>query len=380
MWNNPRARAIIYQVLVLGGVIGAAAYLIDNTLTNLAERSIRSGFSFIWHEAGFAISEALIDYQPNHSYVRAFIAGLLNTLKVGLLGIVLVTILGIIIGIARLSTNWLVARLASVYVETFRNVPLLLQLYLWYSLLTEMLPGGRDALSLFTAFYLNKSGLMYPVPVYDGIHPFMIVAFLIGCVGAYAWGRYATRRHEATGVPTPRFWPSVGFVLGLPLVVWLIGGAPTAIDVPQMERFRFVGGWHVSIEFIALLLGLVVYTGAFVAETVRAGILSVSRGQTEAALSLGLRRGLVLRLVLLPQALRVIMPPLTSQYLNLMKNSSLAVAIGYPDLVAVANTTLNQTGQAIEAIAVIMAVYLTISLAISGFMNWYNKRVALVER
>jgi len=379
-WRNPAVRSVVYQVLAIASVLAIAFYLVSNTLHNLETRQIRTGFDFLDREAGFEIGESAIAYEAADTYARAFVAGLLNTLKVSAIGIVLVTIIGTLIGIARLSRNWLVGRLASIYVETVRNVPLLLQLFFWYSLLTGVLPAGADALSPLPGFYLSKSGLNYPVPVGHPAHPWMWAALALGCVAAAVWWRHVKRRHAETGHLLPAFWPIVGFVVGAPLLAWLIGGAPTAMDMPEWARFRYTGGRTVTPEFLALLLGLVIYTAGFVAETVRAGILAVSHGQTEAALALGLKRGLVLRLVVLPQALRVIVPPITSQYLNLVKNSSLAVAIGYPDLVSVANTTLNQTGQAIEAISIIMMVYLTVSLSISLFMNWYNRHIALVER
>ena len=380
MWNNPAVRAILYQVLVLGAVIGGGAYLISNTLQNLEQRSIRTGFEFLWREAGFDIGESMIFYEPSQTYFRALLVGLLNTLKVGFLGIVFASIIGVFVGIGRLSRNWLIAKLASVYVETIRNIPLLLQLFFWYAILTGVLPIAAESWTLIPNVYLANSGLNYPVPVPHPAHPYMLLAGLVGLVAAWIYARRARLRQDRTGQIAARFWPGVGFVVGLPFLVWLTGGMPTEMDVPTWQRFNFAGGHHLSPEFVALFLGLTIYTGGFIAETVRGGLLAVSHGQTEAARSLGLRSGQVLRLVVLPQALRVIVPPLTSQYLNLIKNSSLAVGIGYPDLVSVADTTLNQTGQAIEAACIMMAVYLAISLLISAFMNWYNKRVALVER
>ncbi|MGH6952628.1 MAG: amino acid ABC transporter permease, partial [Alphaproteobacteria bacterium] len=352
----------------------------SNTLANLAERQIRTGFAFLDHDAGFFIGEGVISFDAADSYGRAFIVGLLNTLQVALIGIALATALGAAIGIARLSKNWLVARLASIYVEGVRNVPLLLQLFLWYSIVTGALPESREAFNPLPGVYLSKSGLKLPVPVSDPAYLWAGVAFAAGVVASLLFRRWARARQAATGAQIPVLWSSVALIVGLPILAWTAGGAPTAMDVPVWQKFRFVGGSEFTPEFLALLFGLTTYTAGFIAEIVRAGILAVERGQTEAALAVGLRRGLVLRLVILPQALRVIVPPLTSQYLNLTKNSSLAVAIGYPELVSIANTTLNQTGQAIECIAIIMAVYLTVSLTISMSMNWYNKRIALVER
>lgn len=376
-WNDRRIRAVLYQIMVLGAVVALAAYLVSNTLTNLADRNIATGFGFLGREAGFAVSESLIDYGPADSYFRVLLVGLFNTLKVSVVGIALATILGIVVGVARLSRNWLVARFAGVYVEGLRNIPVLLQLFFWYALITEALPGPRQALHPLPGVFLSARGLKLPEPVWGPVHAWMGVALLIGIAGAWAVGRWARQRRERTGQLFPTIQVGAALVLGPPILVWLFGGAPTAMDVPELRGFNFQGGVTVTPEFTALLVGLVLYTGTFIAEIVRGGILAVAHGQTEAGLALGLSRGQVLRLVVLPQALRVIIPPLTSQYLNLTKNSSLAVAIGYPDLVSTANTAINQTGQAVEGIAVIMAVYLTVSLSIATFMNWYNRRLAL---
>jgi len=380
-WRDPHIRAIIYQVLVLGGVLLVAAYLVSNTLDNLEQRSIRTGFGFLQEEAGYYIGESpFISYEASASYGRAFVVGMLNTLRVALLGIVLATILGTIAGIARLSSNWLVARLASIYVEIMRNIPLLLQLFFWYGAISSLLPAARNADPFLPGIYLSKSGLQYAVPIAHPVHPWMGLAFLLAIAGCVFYYKWAKKRQAETGVEPRLFLPFIGMLVGLPLIVWLLGGAPTALDVPEAGTFRLEGGASLTPEFLALLIGLTLYTAGFIAEIVRSGILAVPWGQTEAASAIGLSRTKVLRLVLLPQALRIIVPPTTSQYLNLTKNSSLAVAIGYPDLVSVTNTTLNQTGQAIECITIMMACYLTISLSISFFMNWYNKSIALVER
>jgi general L-amino acid transport system permease protein len=376
-WNDRRVRSILYQAGVLGGVVLLGAYLVSNTLTNLESRNIATGFGFLWREAGFGVSESAIEYSPADSYARVLLVGLLNTLKVSIAGIVLATIIGTIAGVARLSRNWLVARFATVYVETLRNIPVLLQLFFWYALITEALPGPRQALNPLAGIFLSARGLKFPEPVWQTTHLLMFMALLVGIAGGWAISRWARIRHERTGQLFPSIQVTIGFILGLPALTWLLGGAPTEMDVPELRGFNFEGGFTVTPEFTALLVGLVLYTGTFIAEIVRGGILAVAGGQTEAGLALGLSRGQVLRLIVLPQALRVIIPPLTSQYLNLTKNSSLAVAIGYPDLVSTANTAINQTGQAVEGIAVIMAVYLTVSLSISAFMNWYNRRIAL---
>jgi general L-amino acid transport system permease protein len=379
-WNNPSVRAVVYQVLLVGGVIAVGAYLVHNTLVNLERQGIATGFGFLNREAAFEIGESLIPYTPADTYGRALLVGLLNTLCVAGIGIVLATILGTIIGIARLSTNWLISKLASFYVETVRNIPVLLQLIVWWDILRVSAPGPREAWQPVPDVFISNRGVIYPVPIYDPVHLWVGAALVLGIVASVFVTRWARARQMATGKQFPVLKTNAALIIGLPLLVFVIGGMPLELDKPELRGFNFSGGHVVSPEFVALLIGLVVYTGAFIAEIVRAGILAVSWGQTEAAMALGLRRGLALRLVVLPQALRVIVPPMTSQYLNLTKNSSLAVAIGFPDLQSIANTTMNQTGQAIEGIALSMAVYLTISLLISLFMNWYNRFVRLVER
>ena len=378
--NDPRIRAIIYQVLIVAGVLAIGWYLVSNTIENLENQQIASGFGFVEREAGFEISESMIDYSAADTYGRAILVGLLNTMKVAVIGVILATLVGTLVGIARLSSNWLVAKLASVYVEALRNVPLLLQLFFWYALITVSLPGPRQALSPIEGVFLSNRGLMFPLPEAHPVFPVMGIALLVGIVGAVVLDRWAVRRQALTGQQFPVFSASAGLIVGLPLLVWLLGGAPTALDMPALAGFNFRGGLTLSPEFAALLFGLTLYTASFIAEIVRGGILAVPHGQTEAAEALGLKRSWTLRLIILPQALRIIIPPTTSQYLNLTKNSSLAVAIGYPDLVSVGNTTLNQTGQAIEAISIFMVVYLSLSLAISLLMNLYNKKIALVER
>jgi len=380
MFKSERLRGIAYQVLLLLAVVGVGWYLVSNTLHNLQLRGIQVGFEFLGKEAGFEIAEKPLAYEPTDDYARAFAVGLANTLKVALLGVVLATLLGTLIGIGRLSSNWLLARLATGYVELMRNIPLLLQLFVWYGLFTELLPPVREALDLGGLAFLSQRGLRLawpePHPAW-GVLPWALGA---GLALALLWRDVAARHQAASG----RRWPvgavAAALMLGLPLATWALLGAPVALDRPQLAGFDFAGGLALSPEFMALLIGLSTYTAAFIAEVVRAGILAVDRGQGEAAMALGLSPRQRLRLVTLPQALRVIIPPMTSQYLNLTKNSSLAVAIGYPDLVAIANTTMNQTGQAIEAIAILMSVYLSISLGISLAMNWYNHRIRLVER
>jgi len=378
-WNDPGVRALVYQAAALGAVGLVVWFLVSNTLANLAARNIATGFGFLSREAGFAIGENLIDYSPSSSYGRAILVGLVNTLRVAALGIVVATILGTLIGIARLSKNWLVGKLAAIYVEVMRNVPLLLQLFFWYALITENMPGPRQAANPMPGVFISNRGLKLPGLEGDALD-WMLAGLAVAIVAIVALGHWAGRRQEATGKVFPLGRAALALIVACPLLGWLASGGSLALDMPELRGFNFVGGITLTPEFAALLAGLVIYTSAFIAEVVRSGIQAVNLGQWEAAGSLGLRRGLVLRLVVLPQALRVIVPPMTSQYLNLTKNSSLAVAIGYPDIVSVVNTTLNQTGQAIEGILIIMAAYLTVSLSISLFMNWYNKRIALVER
>ena len=379
-WRDPAVRGIAYQVLFVAIVVAAGWFLVHNTLVNLGRQNIATGFGFLGREASFAIGESLIAYAPSDTYARAFLVGLVNTLYVAILGIVLATIFGTLIGIARLSRNWLVANLSLVYVETFRNIPLALQLLFWWSLLRAGAPAPRQAWQPLPGFFVSNRGVEFPVPQSNPAHLWMFLAFVVGLAGAVGVSRWAKRRQIATGAQFPSGRVGAGLIVGLPLLVFVAAGAPMALDWPALKGFNFAGGSAVSPEFTALLLGLIIYTASFIAEIVRAGILSVSWGQTEAASALGLKPGLTMRLVVLPQALRVIIPPITSQYLNLTKNSSLAVIIGYPDLVSIANTTMNQTGQAVEGIALIMAVYLAISLTIALAMNLYNRAVALVER
>jgi len=379
-WLDPKKRSVMFQIGTFCVVGLLAYYLVSNTLANLERQSIATGWGFLEKEASFEIGESLIPYSASSSYARALVVGVLNTLLVAFVGIVLTLILGTVIGISRLSSNWLVSRLAAIYIEVMQDIPVLLQLFFWYAIFYESLPSPRMALNPLTGVYLCNRGVLFPVPESHPAHVIMALAFVLACLAAWIVRRWARKRQDLTGRPFPVFRVSLLMIIGLPLLAWWAGGAPTDISTPVLKGFNFQGGVTVSPEFFALLMGLVLYTAAFVAEIVRAGIQSVSKGQTEAAMSIGLRPSLVLNLVVLPQALRVIIPPLTSQMLNLTKNSSLAVAIGYPDFVSVANTTINQTGQAIEGIALIMLVYLIFSLSTSAFMNWYNKKAALVER
>ena len=379
-WRDPAKRALIFQAAALALVFLTGYYLFVNTQANLARQSIATGFGFLGKESSFEIGESVISYSAADTYARALLVGALNTVKVAFIGIVLTTVLGTLVGIARLSANWLVSRLAAIFIETMQNIPVLLQLFFWYAIFYEAFPAPRQALHPLPGVFLCNRGLIFAVPQEHPAHAAMAWAFVAALVFGWLLNHWARRRQDRTGKHFPTVRVTLLLCLALPGMVWLLYGAPTAMDVPVLHGFNFSGGHTVSPEFAALLFGLVLYTSAFVAEIVRAGIQSVGRGQVEAAMAVGLRPGQVLQLVILPQALRVIIPPLTSQMLNLTKNSSLAIAIGYPDFVAVANTTINQTGQAIEGVALIMVVYLFFSLSTSLFMNWYNKKMALVER
>lgn len=381
LWRQPAFRAIVFQVLLVLGILAFGNFLLSNTLQNMQQRGITTGFGFLDNAAGFGILLSLIPYDETYSYGRTFFVGLLNTLLVAGLGIVFATFLGFFIGVARLSRNWLVARLATAYIEIFRNIPLLLQIIFWYSAVLRPLPRPRESLNVADAVFLNNRGLFMPKPVAEDGFGLVLLAFGFGIVASVFVARWARKRQEATGQQFPTALATLGLVLALPLLGYWLSGSPLHWDYPVLGGFNFSGGLEVIPELAALLLALSIYTAAFIAEAVRSGIMSVSHGQTEAAYALGLRPRVTLKLVIIPQAMRVIIPQLTSQYLNLTKNSSLATAIGYPDLVNVfAGTTLNQTGQAVEVIAMTMGVYLAISLIISTFMNWYNKRKLLIER
>jgi general L-amino acid transport system permease protein len=379
---DPKVRSIAYQVILVALILFLVYAAVKNAADNLARAKIASGFGFWNSTAGFDISQTLIEYSAQtSSYGQAFWVGLTNTLLVAIVGIFFATILGFIVGIARLSHNFLVARIASGYVEVIRNLPLLLQLLFWYNAVLKALPELRDSVVIPGGAFLNNRGLFMPQPISQPGFRYVLAALFIGIAGAIAFRIWAKRRQVLTGQQAPVGWVTLGLVVGLPVVVFLLAGMPLEFAYPEKGRFNIRGGIEILPEFVALLFGLVTYTAGFIAEVVRAGILAVSKGQSEAAHALGLRNGPTLRLVVIPQAMRVIIPPLTSQYLNLTKNSSLAVAIGYPDLVQVfTGTVLNQTGQAVEVVVITMAVYLTISLLTSLFMNWFNARMAIVER
>jgi general L-amino acid transport system permease protein len=379
---DPKVRSFVFQALLCAFLVWLVYSGISNVRENLARAKIAAGFGFWDNNAGFPISQSLIFYsEASSSYGRAFWVGLLNTLLVASIGIVFATILGFIVGIARLSKNFLVSKLAYWYVEVIRNLPLLLQLLFWYNAVVKALPEVRDSIKFPGSVYLNNRGLIFPNPVPGDYFWLTGATFWLGILGAGFFYMYAKKKQEKTGIQSPIALVTLGLLFGLPLLVFLISGMPMSFEYPSASRFNISGGISVLPEFLALLFGLVIYTAAFIAEAVRAGILAVSKGQTEASYALGIKPKNTLNLVVIPQAMRVIIPPLTSHYLNLTKNSSLAVFVGYPDLVNIfTGTVLNQTGQAIEVVAITMLVYLTISLSTSLVMNWYNARKALVER
>jgi general L-amino acid transport system permease protein len=380
-WRNEFIRGIIFQVVVAAVVLGLAAFFIHNTASNLEKRGIASGFGFLSGTSGFDISISLIPYTLQSTYGTAFIVGLLNTLLVSAIGIVLATIIGFIVGIARLSKNFLIAKLAAAYVDVIRNIPLLAQIIFWYFGVLAALPGVRQSISVFGTFFLNGRGLYMPAPILQPGFWMIPTGFVLAVAASVVIARWSRKRQDATGKQFPVIWTTIALIVGLPILGGLLAGIPVTWSLPQLNGFNFSGGMDILPEFVALLLALSIYTAAFIAEIVRGGIQAISHGQTEAAHALGLSGTQTTRLVILPQALRIIVPPLTSQFLNLTKNSSLAVVIGYPELVSVfMGTVLNQTGQAVEVIAITMSVYLVISLVISAFMNWYNRHIALVER
>lgn len=378
-WRSQAFRGVIYQVIAIGLIVVVVWFLAHNTLNNMKIRGIQSGFDFLSSPAGFDIGESLYPFDSAQPYWQAFVVGVTNTLRVAILGILLTTILGTLLGVGRFSRNALVRGMCYAYVEFFRNVPVLLQLLMWYLFFTEALPAAAEAWKV-GPFFLSKGGLSFPVPVWSSGQFWAAVGLLAGAALGLLYRKWARLKFEATGQIKSMFWAPVAICLAVSLLGWVAGGAQTAFDFPVMGEFSIEKGGSLTPEFLSVLLGLTVYTAAFVAEVVRSGIQSVARGQGEAAAALGLNPGQSMRLVTLPQALRVIIPPMTNQFLNLTKNSSLAVAIGYPDVVSIANTALNQTGRAVECISIVMLVYLSTSLTTSLLMNWYNARAAIQER
>jgi general L-amino acid transport system permease protein len=378
--NDPQVRGIFYQAVTIIIIAVLVYWIADNTVENLRRANIASGYGFLNSRAGFDVGQSLIAFTSDSSYGRALVVGFVNTLLVAITGIVTATIIGFLVGIGRLSHNWIIAKLSLTYVEVFRNIPPLLVIFFWYSGVLAILPQARDALALPFDIFVSNRGVAFPRPIFGEGAEYALLAFLVAIAASMFFARYARKRQEATGQRLPVLWTVLGLIIGLPLVTFLAVGAPLTFDLPVAGKFNLTGGSVVGPEFMSLFLALSFYTAAFIAEIVRAGIRGVSKGQTEAAHALGIRPRLTTRLVIVPQAMRIIIPPLTSQYLNLTKNSSLAVAVGYADLVAVGGTILNQTGQSIEVVSIWLIVYLSLSLATSLFMNWYNARMALVER
>lgn len=387
--NDPRIRSIAYQVIAVAGIVWFGLWIWDNATTNMETRGIKTGFDFLWNRAGFGIIQTPIHYTEDSNYFQSFLVGSVNTILVAALGIIFATIIGFLVGVARLSNNYLLRKIATIYIEIFRNIPLLLQIFFWYNAVLKPLPGPRQLYERGESvmFGINNRGAYVPEPIFGDNSSLIGIALIIAITGIVYLKKWARRRQELTGQPFPVFLTSLAMIIFFPIIGWLLAvilpgeTAPLSFSYAKMAGFQLKGGLPIIPELVALWLALSVYTAAFIAEIVRAGIQSVSHGQTEAANALGLRNGPTLRLIIIPQALRVIIPPLTSQFLNLTKNSSLATAIAYPDLVSVfAGTALNQTGQAVEIITMTMAVYLMISLTTSIFMNWYNDRKSLVER
>ncbi len=379
--NSKATRAVIYQIIVVAILVAFFWYLAANTMANLAQRGIQSGFDFLSEPASFDIGETVIPFNPIvDSYARAFVVGLLNTIRVAIVGLFTATIIGTLLGIGRFSSNALIRGICYGYVETFRNIPVLLQLLLWYLVFVEVLPPLLDAVIIWDVIYLSKEGFAFPSPIWEYGHLTLGIGLIAGCIAAYTNTKIKLRSFEQTGVYRNVTLANVLFIVGFTLLGWAVGGFPNDWSVPVHEGFSLQGGMTLTPEFMAVYLGLSLYTAAFIGENVRSGIAAVSFGQLEAAKSLGLAAKQSMRFIIFPQALRVIVPPVTNQYLNLTKNSSLAVAVGYPDIVSVSNTSLNQTGRAIECITLIIIAYLILSLATSALMNWYNKRVAILER
>ena len=381
--NNPQFRAILYQLIMASLLIYLGWSIVENTIANMEARGIRAGFGFLQETAGFSITMSLVPYEPGDTYGRVFIVGLLNTLLVAVVGVILATLVGFLVGVMRLSQNWVVSRLANIYVEIFRNIPLLLQILFWYTAVLKPLPGPRQVFERNTEVYfgISNRGITGPEFVLLESFSFTTWTILLGILFTIGIHRWAKQRQTTTGEQFPVLFAGLGLIIGLPILVFLLSGAPVEFTPAKMGRFNLAGGITIIPEFLAILISLVLYTASFIAEIVRAGIQAVNYGQTEASRALGLRHSTTLRLVVIPQAMRIIIPPLTSQYLNLTKNSSLAAAIAYPDLISTfAGTALNQNGQALETLAITMTVYLSLSLLTSAFMNWFNSRVALLER
>jgi general L-amino acid transport system permease protein len=399
VWNNPRIRGVVTQVIVVLALALLIWWIVGNTTDNLRRQNISSGFGFLDARSGFDIPQTLIPYSSNSLYRQAFLVGIINTLLVAISGIITASVIGFLLGVGRLSGNWLIRQICLTYVEVFRNIPPLLVIFFLYLAVLQVLPSPRDSIELgiplgfdtpfgrfgldsFIGFdaWLNSRGFFIPRLIPGEGIGLVVGGIVLGLVLAVLVYRWARKRQMATGQQFPVFRTALLLIVGLSVLAYFVAGQPLTVEWPIKGTFNLSGGWQIRPEFLALYLALSLYTASFIAEIVRAGIIGVSRGQSEAAYAVGLRPGQTLRLVIVPQAMRIIIPPLTSQYLNLTKNSSLAVAVGYPDLVQIGQTAMNQSGQAIEVVVIWMAVYLTISLATSLFMNWFNNRTSLVER
>jgi len=380
-YNNPENRAVIYQILALASIALFTYFILDNMFDNIEKRGITTGFGFLSSEAGFGILQSLIDYDESDTHGKVFIVGLLNTMLVSFVGIILASIIGLLVGIGRLSSNWMVSKLCMVYVETFRNIPILLQILFWYNVVLASLPAPRKSMTFLDSIFLNNRGLIMPKPLLESGFIWVFAAFILSIVAVVYLVKWDNKRHDLTGKDFPVFFASLAIIIGVPVIVYFLSGTPASLEHAALKGFNFRGGITIIPEFLALSFALSIYTATYIAEAVRAGIEAVPKGQKEAAYALGLRESLVLKKVVLPQALRVIIPPVINQYLNLAKNSSLATAIGYPELVTIfSGTSLNQVGQAIEIILMTMAVYLTLSITISVVMNYINARMQIKGR
>lgn len=380
-YNNPDNRAIIYQVLALAGIFIFTYFILNNMFENIEKRGINTGFDFLSSEAGFGILQSLVAYDESDTHGKVFIVGLLNTILVSVIGIIFATIIGLLVGIGRLSKNFMVSKLSLIYIETFRNIPILLQILFWYNVVLASLPSPKQSMSLLDSIFFNNRGLYIPRPILESGFTAVIIAFIIAIASVIYLNKWSTKRHDETGQEFPLFWVSIGILIVAPTLVFFLSGTPATLEYAELKGFNFRGGWTLIPELLALAFALSIYTATYIAEAVRAGIEAVPKGQKEAAAALGLKDSTILKKVVLPQALRVIIPPVINQYLNLVKNSSLATAIGYPELVTVfSGTSLNQVGQAIEIILMTMAVYLTISIIISVLMNYLNSKMQIKER
>jgi general L-amino acid transport system permease protein len=381
IWTDKRTRGLVIQLIATLAICAAVLYLAGNVAENFQKLGKPFGFDFLWQESNYDINQTLIEYDSRSSHARAAMVGILNTLLVAICGIILASILGFFLGVLRLSPNWLVNKLAYCYIEFMRNVPVLVHILLVHGILVHSLPRPKQAINVSDSVFLTNRGFFAPSPVPEPLFWAVLAALVIGVIYAFWYRRQARIKQAATGEQSPVLWVMLGSIIGLPVLVFFLTGMPLSWDIPALKGFNFQGGMVLKPEFLSLWLALSLYTAAFIAEIVRAGIEAVNKGQTEASLALGLPRSKTLNLVVIPQALRVIIPPLNSQYLNITKNSSLAIAIGYMDIVAtIGGITLNQTGREMECMLIVLGLYLLFSLIISSIMNWYNKRLALVER